>query len=101
MGTARSSAGHGRTLRFVGHLAGASPVQGCEQSTGLFSGRPSPFIAGPSAEAMIAPWVIKGAMDGEAFAAYVEKVLVPELTPGTVIRRETDPPDQFLILLIP
>ncbi len=50
---------------------------------------------------MIAPWVIKGAMDGPAFAAYVEKVLVPELAPGTVIRRETDPPDQFLILLIP
>jgi len=24
---------------------------------------------------MIAPWVIKGAMDGAAFAAYIEKVL--------------------------
>ena len=34
---------------------------------------------------MIAPWVIKGAMDGTAFAAYVEKVLVPELSPGTVV----------------
>ena len=43
------------------------------------------FIAGLSAEAMIAPWVIKGAMDGSAFAAYVEKVLVPELAPGTVV----------------
>lgn len=43
------------------------------------------FIAGLSADAMIAPWVIKGAMDGPAFAAYVEKVLVPELTPGTVV----------------
>jgi len=31
------------------------------------------FIAGLSADAMIAPWVIKGAMDGAAFAAYVEK----------------------------
>lgn len=31
------------------------------------------------------PWVIKGAMDGAAFAAYVEKVLVPELSPGTVV----------------
>jgi transposase len=43
------------------------------------------FIAGLSADAMIAPWVIKGAMDGAAFAAYVEKVLVPELSPGTVV----------------
>ena len=34
---------------------------------------------------MIAPWVIKGAMDGAAFAAYVEKVLVPEFSPGTVV----------------
>lgn len=43
------------------------------------------FIAGLSAGSMIAPWVIKGAMDGPAFAAYVEKVLVPELAPGTVV----------------
>jgi hypothetical protein len=34
---------------------------------------------------MIAPWVIKGAMDGPAFAAYVEKVLIAELAPGTVV----------------
>ena len=43
------------------------------------------FIAGLTADAMIAPWVIKGAMDGEAFAAYVREVLVPELNPGTVV----------------
>ena len=43
------------------------------------------FIAGLSCNAMIAPWVIKGAMDGPAFATYVEKVLVPELQPGTVV----------------
>ena len=43
------------------------------------------FIAGLTADALIAPWVIKGAMDGPAFAAYVEKVLVPELAPGTVV----------------
>jgi len=43
------------------------------------------FIAGLSADALIAPWVIKGAMDGEAFKAYVEQVLIPELEPGTVV----------------
>ena len=34
------------------------------------------FIAGLTHDNLIAPWVIKGAMDGSAFAAYVEKVLV-------------------------
>lgn len=43
------------------------------------------FIAGLSADALIAPWVIKGAMNGPAFAAYVRNVLVPELTPGMVV----------------
>ena len=43
------------------------------------------LIAGLTQDALIAPWVIKGAMDGPAFAAYVEKVLVPELEPGTVV----------------
>ncbi len=43
------------------------------------------FIAGLTADSMIAPWVIKGAMDGPAFATYVEKVLIPELAPGTVV----------------
>lgn len=43
------------------------------------------FIAALSAEASIAPWVIKGAMDGPAFAAYVKNVLIPELEPGTVV----------------
>ena len=43
------------------------------------------FIAGLTADAMIAPWVIRGVMDGPAFAACVEKVPVPELMPGTVV----------------
>ncbi|WP_414898992.1 transposase [Rhodovulum sp. YEN HP10] len=43
------------------------------------------FIAGLSTDAPIAPWVIKGAMDGEALAACVEQVPVPELEPGTVV----------------
>lgn len=43
------------------------------------------FIAGLGANALIAPWVIKGAMDGEAFDTYVTQVLLPELEPGTVV----------------
>ena len=43
------------------------------------------FIAGLTSEGLIAPWVIKGAMDGSAFATYVRDVLTPELTPVTVV----------------
>jgi transposase len=43
------------------------------------------FIAGLTHTDLIAPWVIKGAMDGPAFAAYIREVLVPELAPGTVV----------------
>jgi transposase len=43
------------------------------------------LIVGLTQDALIAPWVIKGAMDGSAFAAYVREVLVPEISPGTVV----------------
>ncbi|MBS3980987.1 MAG: transposase [Rhodobacteraceae bacterium] len=43
------------------------------------------LIAGLTQDGLIAPWVIKGALDGEAFASYVRKVLVPELRPGTCL----------------
>ena len=43
------------------------------------------LIAGLAQDALIAPWVIKGAMDGPAFAAYVREVWVPEIAPGTVV----------------
>ena len=43
------------------------------------------FIAGLTHDQLIAPWVIKGAMDGAAFAAYIREVLVPEIEPGTVV----------------
>ena len=43
------------------------------------------FIAGLTADGLIAPWVIKGAMDGPAFAAYVKEVLAPVLPPRTVV----------------
>ena len=43
------------------------------------------FIAGLTQDQLIAPWVIKGAMDGAAFNTYVREVLVPEIEPGTVV----------------
>jgi len=43
------------------------------------------LIAGLDSSDLIAPWVIKGAMDGSAFVAYIREVLVPEIQPGTVV----------------
>ena len=43
------------------------------------------FIAGLTHDQLIAPWVIKGAMDGAAFTAYIREVLVTEIEPGTVV----------------
>ena len=43
------------------------------------------FIAGLTAEGMIAPWVIKGAMNGAAFEAYIRTQLAPVLQPRTVV----------------
>ena len=43
------------------------------------------LIASLSSEGIVAPWVISGAMDRDAFDTYIEKVLAPELEPGTVV----------------
>ena len=43
------------------------------------------LIAGLTQDALIAPWVMKGAMDGPAFAAYIQEVLIHEISPGTAV----------------
>lgn len=47
--------------------------------------RTQTFIAGLTSDALIAPWIIEGAMNGDAFATYVETQLAPALEPGTVV----------------
>lgn len=47
--------------------------------------RTQTFIAGLAQDGLIAPWVIEGAMNGSAFATYVETRLAPALAPGTVV----------------
>ncbi len=47
--------------------------------------RTQTFIAGLASDALIAPWIIEGAMNGRAFATYVETQLAPTLEPGTVV----------------
>jgi transposase len=43
------------------------------------------LTAGLSQNRVVAPMVLDGPMDGAAFLAYVEQVLVPELRPGDIV----------------
>ncbi len=43
------------------------------------------FIAGLTCDALVAPWVLEGAMDRAAFDIYIETQLAPALSPGTVV----------------
>lgn len=47
--------------------------------------RTQTFIAGLTCGELVAPWVIEGAMNGDAFDTYVETQLAPALAPGTVV----------------
>jgi transposase len=43
------------------------------------------FVAGLSMGGLGAPMLIEGAMNGDAFLAYVEQVLIPGLKPGDIV----------------
>jgi transposase len=43
------------------------------------------FVAGLRTTGLTAPMVIDGAMDGDAFKAYVKQLLVPSLNPGDIV----------------
>jgi transposase len=43
------------------------------------------FVAGLRSTSMVAPMVLDGPINGAAFQAYVEQVLVPELQPGDTV----------------
>ena len=43
------------------------------------------LIAGLGPSDLIAPWVIRGAIDGPAFVACIRDVLIPEIEPGTAV----------------
>jgi transposase len=43
------------------------------------------FVAGLTTGGMIAPWVLDGPINRDAFETYVEKVLAPELKPGAIV----------------
>jgi len=43
------------------------------------------FLAGLTSRGIIAPFVLDGAINRDAFETYLEKVLVPELRPGDTV----------------
>lgn len=43
------------------------------------------FVGALTADGLVAPWAMEGAMNGEWFLAYVEQILVPSLRPGMVV----------------
>mgnify|MGYP005846791333 FL=1 len=43
------------------------------------------FVAGLRNSGMVAPMVLDGPINGAAFQAYVDQVLVPELRPGDIV----------------
>jgi transposase len=43
------------------------------------------FTAGLRLDRLAAPMILDGPMDGTAFLAYVQQVLVPELKPGDIV----------------
>jgi len=63
----------------------------CRKSERLRAGVPyghwktTTFVAGPRRSGMVAPWVLDGPINGDAFTTYVARVLVPELSPGGVV----------------
>jgi transposase len=43
------------------------------------------FVAGLRTSGMVAPFVLDGPINADAFEVYVEKILVPELKPGDIV----------------
>ncbi len=43
------------------------------------------FVAGLRLSGMVAPFVLDGPINADAFQAYVEKILVPDLRPGDIV----------------
>ena len=68
------------------HLWGRAPVGERLYGTAPFGKwGTQTFIAGLTQNALIAPWVITGAMNAAAFDTYIATQLAPVLEPGTVV----------------
>jgi transposase len=50
---------------------------------------PTTFVAGLRSTGVVAPMVLDGSITGEAFRAYVEQFLAPELAKGDVVAMDS------------
>lgn len=57
----------------------------CEAAVPHGHWKTTTFTAGLRRTGLCAPMILEGAMDGSAFKAYIEQVLVPELRPGDIV----------------
>lgn len=70
----------------MARLRGRSPRgQRCRASVPHGHWKTTTFTAGIRMDGLVAPFVLDGAMDADAFRAYVARVLVPELSPGDIV----------------
>src|SRR6202043_708861 len=63
-------------------VVAAAPFKGWQAVT---------FVGALTADGLVAPWAMEGAMNGEWFLAYVEQVLAPSLRRGMVVVMDTLP----------
>jgi hypothetical protein len=70
----------------MAHLYGRAPKgERCLAAAPHGHWKTTTFTAGLRIGGLAALWVLDGPMDGDAFRAYVEQVLVADLTPGDVV----------------
>jgi transposase len=70
----------------MARLRGRAPRgERCRASVPHGHWKTTTFTAGLRLNGLAAPWLLDGAMDGEAFLVYVRRVLAPELTTGDIV----------------
>lgn len=70
----------------MARLYGWAPVgERCRDSAPFGHWKTMTFVAGLRLSGLTAPWVLDGAMDGDAFRTYVEQVLAPTLRRDDVV----------------
>ena len=70
----------------MGRLYGRAPRgERCRAAVPHGHWKTTTFTAGLRHDGVAAPMVLDGPMNGEAFLAYVEQALVPELRPGDIV----------------
>jgi transposase len=75
----------GASTKMARHYGRAPKGARCRAAVPHGHWKTTTFVAGLRLSGLVAPMILDGPMDGEAFRAYVEQVLVPELNPGDIV----------------